>query len=69
MKDVVFLSAQVEKLTQMNQQLTEEISSLHSQLEQERSRSHVALLELRRLEVGHFSHLLVDIVCAYTSLK
>ncbi|CAG7827390.1 unnamed protein product [Allacma fusca] len=50
MKDAVFLSAEVEKLTQLNQHLTDEISLLHSQLEQEKSKSHAAVLECRKLE-------------------
>ncbi|CAL8131436.1 unnamed protein product [Orchesella dallaii] len=48
-KDTAKLIYELENLTKMNNDLNEEMRELHSQLEQEKSRSGAAMLELRRL--------------------
>ncbi|ODN05015.1 G kinase-anchoring protein 1 [Orchesella cincta] len=48
-KDTAKLIYELENLTKMNSDLNEELRQLHSQLEQEKSRSGAAMLELRRL--------------------
>jgi chaperonin cofactor prefoldin len=48
-KDKAKLIFQVETLTKNQEELNEQIRELHSELEQERSKSHAAVNECRRL--------------------
>lgn len=49
MKDKAKLLFELDNLTKTNSELREELLQVHSQLEQEKSRSSAALLELRRM--------------------
>ncbi len=48
-KDKAKLIYELDKMTKANSDLHEELRTVHSQLEQEKSRSGAAMLELRRL--------------------
>lgn len=49
MKDKAKLIYDLENMTKANNDLQEQLRQVHSQLEQEKSRSSAAMLELRRL--------------------
>ena len=69
MKDKAKLLYEVESLNKLNEDLNEEVRALQVQLEQERSKSHAAMTECRKLiEVrnifyssGIFSYLVLSV--------
>ena len=48
-KEKVGLIRDLENMTKVNEDLTQEVRAVYSELEQEKSRSHAAITELRKI--------------------